>query len=47
MVFELTTDIIGDTNASGLKVLSEEYSNPGSRILTLSILLIYVDCGKI
>lgn len=46
MVLELITDIIGETNASGLKVWSEEYSNPGSRILTLSILLISSDNGN-
>ena len=47
IVSELIKDATGDTNASGLKVLSDEYSNPGSIILTLSILLIFLDCGKI
>ena len=45
IVFELITEIIGDINASGLRVLSDEYSNPGFNILTLLILLIFVESG--
>jgi len=39
--------MIGDTNASGDKVLSEEYSYPISIILTLPILPIEVDNATI
>ena len=39
--------IIGDTNASGLKVLSAEKSNPGFSIVTWLILPILVDSGMI
>jgi len=41
------TEITGGTNASGVNVGSEEYSYPVSRILTSSILLIFLDWGKI
>ena len=34
---------VGETNASGLRVLSDGYSNPTSTILTLSILPIEVE----
>ena len=44
-MFEFITEIIGDTNASGLRVLSDEYSKPGFNILTLLILLIFVESG--
>ena len=33
MVFELIIEIIGETKASGLRVLSAEYSNPGFKRL--------------
>ena len=36
-------DIIGATKASGLSVLSEEYSKPGFKILTSSTLFIFVE----
>ena len=39
-------DIIGDTKASGLSVLSEEYSKPGFKILTLLIRFIVVESGN-
>ena len=39
-------DIIGATKASGLRVLSDEYSKPGFYILVLLILLIVLEFGK-
>ena len=39
--------IVGDICASGLRVLSEGYSNPGSKILTSSIWLIVLDVANI
>ena len=39
-------EINGDTNASGTKVLSDEYSKPGFNILVLLILLIVLEFGK-
>ena len=39
-------DIIGATKASGLRVLSEEYSKPGFKILTLLIRFIVVESGN-
>ena len=47
IVYEFIKETLGGTNASGLRVLSEEYSKPGSIILTLPILLIFLDTGKI
>ena len=47
IVSTLSILIIGDTNASGDKVLSEEYSYPISIILTLPILPIEVDNATI
>ena len=40
------TVMTGDTNASGFKVLSDEYSNPGFNILTSLILLIVFESGS-
>ena len=45
-MFEFIIDITGDTNASGLNVLSDEYSNPGFNILTLLTLLIVFESGS-
>ena len=39
-------EITGDTNASGFKVLSDEYSKPGFKILTLLILFIVFESGN-
>ena len=39
-------DIIGATKASGLRVLSDEYSKPGFKILTLLIRFIVVESGN-
>ena len=44
---ELIKETTGETNASGRKVLSDEYSNPGSMIRTSSILLIFLEVGNI
>ena len=46
ILFESLTVILGDIDASGLNVLSAEYSKPGSKILTLLILLIVLDWGN-
>ena len=46
MVFEFIMEITGETNASGLRVGSEEYSKPGFSILTSSSLLIVVESGS-
>ena len=43
MVFELITVMTGETNASGFKVGSDEYSKPGFSILTSSTLFIVVN----
>ena len=39
-------DIIGATKASGLRVLSDEYSKPGFKILTLLLRFIVVESGN-
>ena len=39
-------DIIGATKASGLRVLSDEYSKPGFKILTLLIRFMVVESGN-
>ena len=46
MVFELITVMTGETNASGFKVGSDEYSKPGFSILTSSTLFIVVESGS-
>ena len=46
MVFELIIEIIGETKASGLRVLSAEYSNPGFNILTPLILFMVFESGN-
>ena len=46
-MYAFIKETLGGTNASGLRVLSEEYSKPGSIILTLPILLIFLDIGRI
>ena len=47
MTSEFIKVIVGDIRASGLSVLSEWYSKPGSRILTSLILLILSDKASI
>ena len=46
-MYAFIKETLGGTNASGLRVLSEEYSKPGSIILTLPILLIFLDIVNI
>ena len=46
IVFELIIEITGETNASGFKVGSEEYSKPGFNILTSSSLLMVFEFGN-
>ena len=47
MTSELIKVIVGDIRASGLSVLSEWYSKPGSKILTSLILLTLSDKERI